>query len=74
MEKIPWYPGKKNNEKFEKLNYESHSITKEELSIIDIPTLVFNGGVKDLVPKDEAEYISSNIKANPIIKTPATKL
>ena len=62
MEKIPWYPGKKNNEKFEKLNYESHSITKDELSIINIPTLVFNGGIKDLVPRDEAEYISKNIR------------
>ena len=62
MEKIPWYPGKKRNEMFEKLNYEAHSITKEELSSIDIPTLVFNGGAIDLVPKYEAEFISNNIK------------
>lgn len=62
MEKVPWYPGKKNNEKFEKLLNESHSITKEELNAIDVPTLVCNGGVKDLVPKGEAEYISNNIK------------
>ena len=61
MEKIPFYPGKKNNERFEKLNYEAHSITKEELENITIPTLVFNGGAKDIVPKKEAEYISNNI-------------
>ena len=62
MEKVPWYPGKKNNEKFEKLLNESHSITKKELNAIDVPTLVCNGGVKDLVPRGEAEYISNNIK------------
>ena len=26
-----------------------------------MPTLVFNGGEKDIVPKNEAEYISNNI-------------
>lgn len=61
MEKIPFYPGKRNNEMFEKLNYKAHSITKEELENITIPTLVFNGGIKDIVPKSEAEYISNNI-------------
>ena len=62
LEKIPWYPGKKSNEMFEKLNFESHSITKEELENIEVPTIVINGGIKDLVPQDEAEYISGNIK------------
>ena len=62
MEKLPYYPGKKNNEKFEKLVTESRSITKEELNSINIPTLVVNGGIKDLIPKDEVEFISSNIK------------
>ncbi len=62
MEKMLWYPGKKNNEMFEKLNYESHLITKEELNNILAPTLVFNGGIKDLVPKSEAEYIFENVK------------
>ena len=61
MEKIPFYPGKRNNEMFEKLNHKAHSITKEELEDITIPTLVFNGGIKDIVPKSEAEYISNNI-------------
>ena len=46
---------------FEKLNFESHSISKEELNTINIPTLVCNGGTKDIVPRDEAEYISNNI-------------
>ena len=62
MEKLPYYPGKKNNERFEKLLNEAHSITKEELNLISVPTLVCNGGIKDLVPRDEAEYISDNIK------------
>lgn len=62
MEKLPYYPGKKNNEKFEKLVTESRSITKEELNSINIPTLVVNGEIKDLIPKEEVEFISSNIK------------
>ena len=41
---------------------ESRSITKEELNSINIPTLVVNGGIKDLIPKEEVEFISSNIK------------
>ena len=67
MEKLPWYPGKKDNEKFEKLINNSHSITKEELNVIDVPTLVLNGGVKDLVSRDEAEYISNNIKNSELL-------
>ena len=62
MERLPYYPGKKSNEKFEKLLNESKTITKEELNSITVPTLVFNGGIKDLVPKNEVEYISNNIK------------
>lgn len=62
MERLPYYPGKKSNEKFEKLLNESKTITKEEINSIIVPTLVFNGGIKDLVPKDEVEYISNNIK------------
>ena len=62
MERIPWYPGKKNDEKFERLVENADSITEEALHTINIPTLVCNGGVKDIVPKSEAEYISNNIK------------
>ena len=62
MEKIPYYPGKRNNEMFEKLLNGAHSITDKELNSINIPTIVFNGGSKDLVPKSEVEFISNNIK------------
>lgn len=62
MEKIPYYPGKRNNEMFEKLLNGAHPITEEELNSINIPTILFNGGSKDLVPKSEVEYISNNIK------------
>ena len=61
MNKIPWYPGKKNNLKFEKLNTESKSLTKEDLSKIEVPTMIVNGGNKDIVPKEEAEYLSHSI-------------
>ncbi len=61
IEKLPWYPGKKSNEMFEKLLCESHSITEAELNNILVPTLVCNGGVKDIVSKNEAEYIYNNI-------------
>jgi len=66
MEKLPWYPNKKINEKFEKLICQSNSITEKELNKISVPALVFNGSIKDLVPKDEAEYISRNIKNSEI--------
>lgn len=62
MEKLPWYPGKKSNESFEKLLINSRSITRKDLNTIKVPTLVCNGGKKDLVSISEAEYISDNIK------------
>lgn len=62
MEKLPWYPGKKNNEMFEKLNIESKTLDVDDLSKIKAPTLVVNGGKKDLVPKSEAEYIVSSVR------------
>lgn len=62
MDKFPWYPGKKNNKMFEKLMLEAHSITEDELGTINVPTLVCNGGIKDTVPVEEAQYISKNIK------------
>ena len=62
MEKIPWYPAKKSNERFERLISEARSISEAELNSIAVPTLVFNGGDKDIVPKSEAEYISANIR------------
>lgn len=62
MDKLPWYPGKKNNQMFEKLMLEAHSITEDELGTISIPTLICNGGIKDTVPVEEAKYISDNIR------------
>ncbi len=62
MEKLPWYPGKTVNERFEKLLSEDNSVTQSELNSITVPTLIFNGGAKDIVPKSQAEYINDNIK------------
>ena len=61
MEKIPYYPGKKKNMMFEKLNIEAKPLSITELSKVKIPTLVVNGGIKDIVPRNEAEYISNSI-------------
>ena len=67
MEKIPWYPGKKNNMMFEKLNTEAKTLSIEDLEKIKIPTLVVNGGKKDIVPRQEAEYIASSIKNSELL-------
>lgn len=66
MEKIP-YPGKKNNEMFEKLICEAKSLTEEDLSKINVPTLVVNGGKKDIVPIYEAKYINKGIKKSKLL-------
>lgn len=62
MEKIPYYPGKKENEMFEKLNNNMKTLIKEDFEKINVPTLIVNGGNKDIVPISEAKYISDNIK------------
>ena len=67
MGKIPYYPGKKNNEMFEKLNEEMKTLTQEELKRINVPTLIVNGGKKDIVPIDEANYIKSSIKNSKLL-------
>lgn len=67
MEKMPWYPGKKSNELFEKLLVNSRSLTREDLETIKVPTLVCNGGKKDLVPVSEAKYISDSIKNSELL-------
>jgi len=41
---------------------EAHAFTKEELNTIDILTLACNGGTKDLVPREEAEFILVNMQ------------
>lgn len=60
LEKLPLVPGKKSMEKFEKLIEEAKTFSKEELSNIDIPALIVNGS-KDIVPVEEAEYISNSM-------------
>ena len=54
MEKIPYYPGKKENEMFENLNNTMKTLDKTDLEKIDVPTLIVNGGKKDIVPTNEA--------------------
>ena len=67
MEKIPYYPGKKENEMFEKLNNNMKTLNKEDFEKINVPTLVVNGGNKDIVPISEAKYISDNIKNSELL-------
>lgn len=67
MNKLPWYPGKKNIVKFENLNNTTKAINQEQLSKITVPTLVLNGGKKDIVPKEEAEYIADSIHDSKLI-------
>lgn len=67
IEKIPYYPGKKSNEMFEKLNKEAKILTIHELNKIKIPTLIVNGGKKDIVPELEAKYLNKNIKNSKLI-------
>lgn len=67
LEKLPFYPGKKNNMKFEKLNNTAKPLEINDLSKIKVPTLVVNGGEKDIVPLSEAEYIANNINNSELI-------
>lgn len=67
MEKLPWYPGKKENDIFEKMNNEMKTLSEKELSKIKIPTLVVNGRKKDIVKVEEAKYISKNINNSQLI-------
>ena len=43
------------------------NITKEDFKKINVPTLIVNGGSKDIVPISEAEYISGNIKKSEML-------
>ena len=61
FDNLIWYPGKKNSEKFWKLIDESKEISTNELKTILVPTLVVNGGARDIIPIEEADFISSNI-------------
>ena len=61
FDNLIWYPGKKNSEKFWKLIDASKEIRTNELKTILVPTLVVNGGARDIIPVEEADFISSNI-------------
>lgn len=61
LEKLPFYPGKKSEMMFEKLNSKTKDLTENDLKQIKAKTLVVNGGKKDLVPLSEADYIASYI-------------
>ena len=67
MEKLPWYPGKKNNEMFEKLNIELKTLKYHDLNKIKVPALIVNGGEKDIVPISEAEYIANLINNSKLL-------
>lgn len=67
INKLFWYPGKRNIIKFERLNNTTKAISKEQLSEIEVPTLVLNGGKKDIVPKEEAEYIAKSISNSKLL-------
>lgn len=60
MEKLPWYPGKASNERFEKLMKETPDITAEELGRITCPVFVVNGDKDPVVPVDEAKFIAES--------------
>lgn len=66
FDKLIWYPGKKNADKFWKLVDESREIEKNELNSIKVKTFVINGGIRDIIPVSEAEYLSTNIKDSKI--------
>lgn len=67
MEKIPFYPGKQENEMFEKLNNSAKSLTEEQLNKISVPTLIVNGGKRDIVPISEAQYLNNSIKNSKLL-------
>lgn len=67
LEKLPVYPGKKKVEMFENLNSSLKPLTKEELAKIAVPTLIVNGGKKDLVPESEARYLAENISNSELL-------
>jgi pimeloyl-ACP methyl ester carboxylesterase len=54
-------------EMFYKLNEEARELTSYELSKTVVPTLIVNGGKKDIVPIEEAKYLSNNIKNSKLI-------
>lgn len=52
---------------FEKLKTPVNDISEEELKKIKIPTMIFNGGKRDYVPFEEAEYLNDKISKSKMI-------
>ena len=67
FDKLIWYPGKKNADKFWKLVDKSKEIKENELNSIKAKTIVINGGSRDIIPISEAEYLSKNIENSKIL-------
>ena len=67
FDKLIWYPGKKNADKFWKLVAKSKEIKENELNSIKAKTIVINGGSRDIIPISEAEYLSKNIENSKIL-------
>ncbi len=65
--KLIWYPGKRNADRFWKLIEESREIKENELNSIKAKTIVINGGSRDIIPVSEAEYLSKNIENSKIL-------
>ena len=67
FDKLIWYPGKKNADKFWRLVNETKEIKEGELNSIKVDTLVVNGGMRDIVPVSEAKYLANNIENSKIL-------
>lgn len=67
FDKLIWYPGKKNADKFWRLVNETKEIKEGELNSIKVETLVVNGGMRDIVPVSEAKYLANNIENSKIL-------
>ena len=67
IRKLTFLKSVRNAEKFYKLNEDARELTLEELSKITVPTLVVNGGKKDIVPIEEAEYLANSINNSELL-------
>lgn len=67
LRKYKFLPFVKKAEKFFRLNEQTKNLTIDKLSSIKAKTLVINGGIKDVVSKEEAMFISDNIPSSKMI-------
>ena len=66
-DKLIWYPGKKNADKFWKLVDEAKELKETELNAIKVETMIVNGGIRDIIPVSEAKYLANNIEKSKIL-------